>query len=224
MPMNKSMLKQLSLAVVLSVSALGVSAIWLAPSVEAADAKAKPSEATGQDYYARGFYPEALAEWKKAVEQEKNAGAAFRLGEEYFDAKVVKRDVPTAVKYYEFGADGGDARAQMDLGSMYDKGWGVPADAAKAAKWFEAAAQQGMAEAQYNVATMYQSGEGVEKSNVKAYMYYLLAVKFGFPQFASRELENLSGEMKPEEIKEATLAARDFKPVVTTVQNGVETR
>lgn len=224
MPINKSMLKQLSLAIALSLPALGAAALWLAPSVEAADAKATPTEATGQDFYARGYYPEALEEWKKAVEQEKNAGAAFRLGEEYFDAKVVKRDVPTAIKYYEFGANGGDARAQMDLGSMYDKGWGVPSDAAKAAKWFEAAAKQGMAEAQYNIATMYQSGEGVEKSSVKAYMYYLLAVKYGFPQFASRELENLSGEMEPDEIKEATLAARDFTPVVTTVQNGVETR
>lgn len=185
---------------------------------QAADAKQVPSEGTGQDYYRRGFYPEALAEWKIAVEKHDNAGAAFRLGEEYFDAKVVERDVPTAIKYYEIGAKGGDARAQMDLGSMYDKGWGVSRDAAKAAKWFEAAAVQGMAEAQYNVATMYQAGEGVAQDNVKAYMYYLLAVKNGFPQFAAKELENLSGEMKTDEIKQATLMARDFKPVVTTVQ------
>lgn len=182
----------------------------------AAGPAAAPSEATGQDLYRRGFYPEALAEWKKAVEQEKDAGAAFRLGEEYFDAKVVQRDVPTALKYYEIGANGGDARAQMDLGSMYDKGWGVTRDPVKAAQWYEAAAKQGMAEAQYNVATMYESGEGGAKDDKKAYMYFLLAVQNGFPQFAAKELEKLSGTMKPEDIRQATVMARDFKPVVTT--------
>ncbi|HEX7775234.1 MAG TPA: tetratricopeptide repeat protein [Parvibaculum sp.] len=177
-----------------------------------------PSEATGDDFYRRGYYPEALAEWKKAADTQHDAGAAFRLGEEYFDAKVVQRDLPTAIKYYEMGATGGDARAQMDLGSMYDKGWGVSRDAGKAAKWYEAAAKQGMAEAQYNIATMYQTGEGVEKDDTKAYMYYLLATKNGFPQFAAKELEKLSSAMKPESIKQATVLARDFKPVVTTKQ------
>jgi TPR repeat protein len=203
--------------------ALAIACLWMPPGMSSARAAdAVPSESTGQDLYKRGFYPEALAEWKKAVEQQKDAGAAFRLGEEYFDAKVVQRDVATALKYYAIGAEGGDARAQMDLGSMYDKGWGVSRDAAKAAKWYEAAARQGMAEAQYNVATMYQAGEGVEKDEKKAYMYFLLAVKSGFPQFAGKELENLSATMKPEDIRQATVMARDFKPVVTTKQ--AETR
>lgn len=201
------------LALCLSLATLFV---WMAPAQAAASKSSIPSEATGQDFYKRGYYPEALAEWKKAVKEEKDAGAAFRLGEEYFDAKVVQRDVPTALKFYVIGAEGGDARAQMDLGSMYDKGWGVSRDASKAAHWYEAAARQGMSEAQYNVATMYQSGEGVAKDNKKAYMYFLLAVKNGFPQFAGKELENLSAEMKPEDIKQATIMARDFKPVVTT--------
>lgn len=200
------------------VLCLGLASIfvWMTPAHAATSKSTSPSEATGQDFYKRGYYPEALAEWKKAVEKEKDAGAAFRLGEEYFDAKVVQRDIPTALKFYVIGAEGGDARAQMDLGSMYDKGWGVSRDATKAAHWYEAAAKQGMAEAQYNVATMYQSGEGVAKDNKKAYMYFLLAVKSGFPQFAGKELENLSAEMAPEDIRQATIMARDFKPVVTT--------
>lgn len=169
------------------------------------------SEATGADFYRRGYYPEALAEWKKAVAEQKDAGAAFRLGEEYFDAKVVERDVAQAVEYYKFGAENGDARAQMDLGSMYDKGWGVSRDAKQAARWYEAAAKQGMASAQYNVGTMYQAGEGVPKDDRKAYMYFLLAVQNGFPQFAGNELEKLSSEMSPEDIRQATVMAREFK-------------
>jgi TPR repeat protein len=210
--------RPLAVATMLFLLAMGMSILMPAERAHAADAKATPSEATGQDLYRRGFYPEALKEWKQAVKEEHSAGAAFRLGEEYFDAKVVERDVPTAIKYYEIGAKGGDARAQMDLGSMYDKGWGVSRDASKAAKWYEAAAVQGMAEAQYNVATMYQSGEGVAKDDVKAYMYYLLAVKNGFPQFAAKEIEKLSAEMKPADIKQATVLARDFVPKVTTVE------
>ncbi|HUD51106.1 tetratricopeptide repeat protein [Parvibaculum sp.] len=170
-----------------------------------------PSEASGADMYQRGYYPEALAEWKKAVDERQDAGAAFRLGEEYFDAKVVQRDVAAALKYYEFGAEHGDARAQMDLGSLFDKGWGVPRNPVEAAKWYEAAAKQGMAEAQYNIGTMYQAGEGVTKDDRKAYMYFLLAVQNGFPQFANKELEKMSGSMSPEDIKQATIMARDFK-------------
>ncbi|MFZ3033054.1 MAG: tetratricopeptide repeat protein [Parvibaculum sp.] len=201
----------------LFAGALVVSAFVSMPDQTAKAAETVHDESSGQELYRRGFYPEALTEWKKAVTENNNPGAAFRLGEEYFDAKVVERDVPTAIKYYEIGAKGGDARAQMDLGSMYDKGWGVSRDASKAAKWYEAAAIQGMAEAQYNVATMYQAGEGVAKDDVKAYMYYMLAVKSGFPQFASKELEGLSSTMAPADIKKATIMARDFKPVVTTV-------
>lgn len=170
-----------------------------------------PSEATGADLYQRGFYPEALAEWKKAVAEQKDPGAAFRLGEEYFDAKVVPRDVAQAIRYYQFGAEHGDARAQMDLGSMYDKGWGLPRNAGEAAKWYEAAAKQGLAVAQYNIGTMYQAGEGVAKDDKMAYMYYLLAVQNGFPQFAGKELEKLSAEMTPDQIRQATVMARDFK-------------
>jgi len=178
------------------------------PSIEG-----QPNEASGQDLYVRGFYPEALAEWKRAVEINKDPGAAFRLGEEHFDAKVVERDVETALKFYFIGAHGGDKRAQMDLGSMYDKGWGVPQDMKEAARWFEAAARQGLESSQYNIATMYEDGVGVEADKVKAYMYYQLAIEGGFPRFATDAIERLSESMTPAEIKQASMMARDFKPL-----------
>ena len=178
------------------------------PSIEGA-----PNEASGQDLYQRGFYPEALAEWKRAVEVNKDAGAAFRLGEEHFDAKVVERDVAEAVKYYTLGAEWGDMRAQMDLATMFDKGWGVQQDLARAAKWYEASAKQGQPSAQYNTATMYEEGVGVAADNIRAYMYYQLAIEGGFPQFAAEAIEKLSATMKPAEIKEATKLVRAFKPM-----------
>lgn len=181
------------------------------PSIEG-----QPNEASGQDLYSRGFYPEALAEWKRAVEINKDPGAAFRLGEEHFDAKVVERDVETAIKYYMIGAYGGDPRAQMDLASMYDKGWGVPQDMAEAARWYEAAARRGLESSQYNIATMYEDGVGVEPNKIKAYQYYQLAIEGGFPRFATEALEKLSEKMTPAEIKEATKLARSFTPLTQT--------
>lgn len=172
----------------------------------------QPNEASGADLYARGFYPEALAEWKRAVEENKDAGAAFKLAEEYFDAKVVERDLATAIKYYTLGAEWGDMRAQMDLATLFDKGWGVPQDMARAAKWYEAAAKQGLASSQYNIATMYQDGVGVAPDKVKAYMYYQLSIEGGFPKFATEALEGLAAEMSSAEIKEATKMARAFVP------------
>lgn len=178
------------------------------PSIEGA-----PNEASGQDLYQRGFYEQALAEWERAVEEKKDAGAAFQLAEAYFDAAVVERDIAKAVKYYTMGAEWGDARAQEDLGTLFDKGWGVPQDLSKAAKWYEASARQGHPSAQYNIGVMYEDGAGVEVDRVKAYMYYQLAIEGGFPKFATEALENLSAKMEPAEIKEATKMVRAFKPM-----------
>ncbi|MFN4355358.1 tetratricopeptide repeat protein [Parvibaculum sp.] len=176
------------------------------PSIEG-----QPNEASGEDLYQRGFYPEAIAEWKRAVEVNKDAGAAFRLGEEYLDAKVVERDIPAAVEYQTFGAKGGDMRAQLDLASFYDQGIGVEKDVRLAAIWYEAAAKQGHPSAQYNVGTMYEDGAGVPQDNVRAYMYYQLAIEGGFPRLATGAIERLSEVMAPAEIKQATLMVRSFK-------------
>ena len=178
--------------------------------ITTADQVKDPSEAAGQDLYHRGFYDAAIKVWRRAVEKKKDAGAAFRLGEEYFDAKVVKRDMKKAVKYMTIGAEGGDPRAQMDLGTYYDKGWGVPHDPKLAAKWYKASADNGKPDAQYNVGTMYEEGEGVEKNMKMAYAYYLLAAKNNFPNYPAEAIKRISKEMSSEEIKEASKMALEM--------------
>lgn len=170
------------------------------------------TEAVGYDLYRRGFYEEAIAVWTIAADENGDAGAAFRLGEEHFDAKVVERDVALAVKYLRMGAEGGDERAQEDLATMYDNGWGVAADLDKAAQWYLAAALQGNPVAQYNIGTMYEMGDSVELNIEKAYMYFLLAVEGGFPHFSTNALENISLQMTAQQIKDATVMARQFVP------------
>ncbi len=201
-------------ALILAAAAIGAMITQSGAAEVPAEASEGPaSEATGHDLYRRGYYEEAIAEWTKAADENGDAGAAFRLGEEYFDAKVVTRDVPTAIKYLTLGAEGGDDRAQQDLATMYDNGWGVTADIDKAAHWYLEAANRGSAVSQYNIATMYETGTSVEKDMQKAYMYYLLAIEGGFPHFATTELENVSRVMTAQQIKDATIMAREFTPI-----------
>lgn len=175
--------------------------------VTTADQVKDASEASGEDLYHRGFYEAAMKVWKRAVEEKKDPGAAFRLGEEYFDAKVVDRSMTDAVKYMMIGAEGGDPRAQMDLGTFYDKGWGVKHDPKLAARWYKAAADNGKPDAQYNIGTMYEDGEGVEQDHKLAYAYYLMAAKNGFPNYPAEAIKRLSREMEPADIKAASKMA-----------------
>jgi len=201
-----------ALALLLALSLNFVRPAFAAPAeaITTADQVKDPSEAAGEDLYHRGFYDAAMTVWKRAVAEKKDAGAAFRLGEEYFDAKVVDRSITDAVKYMMIGAEGGDARAQMDLGTYYDKGWGVPHDSKLAAKWYKAAADNGKPDAQYNVGTMYEEGEGVNQDYKLAYAYYLMAAKNGFPNYPAKAIERLSKKMEPADIKAASKMAAEM--------------
>ena len=75
------------------------------------------SEREGLDIYQRGHYLEAIEYWKKAAAAG-DAGSAYRLSEEYFDAKIVKRDLKVAFQYLQQAAKGNDARAITDLASF----------------------------------------------------------------------------------------------------------
>jgi TPR repeat protein len=111
------------------------------------------SEREGLDIYQRGLYLEAIEYWKKAAAAG-DAGSAYRLSEEFFDAKIVKRDIKLALKYLQQASKGNDARALTDLASMYDYGTGVKKDRKKAAKLYLRAANMGMPAAMFNVAAM----------------------------------------------------------------------
>ena len=101
------------------------------------------SEREGQDIYRRGQYEEAIEYWKKAAEAG-DAGSAYRLSEEFFDAKVVKRDIGLAFKYLKQAAEKADPRALTDLASLYDYGTGVPMNRERAAQLYLQAARLGM--------------------------------------------------------------------------------
>lgn len=207
-------MRGIAMALALSLTAISSSVLFAEHAFAETGDKpmvAGPSEASGEDLYHRGFYPEAMEEWKKAVREKHDFGAAYRLGEEYLDGKFVPRDIDQALMFYRIGAEGGDKRAQMDYGMMYDKGYGVKPDMAVAAKWYELSAQQDFVSAQFNIGTMYEDGVGVPRDPIKAYMYLLLASQNGFAQFAGPELDKLTPKLSSAEIKKASQMARDFR-------------
>ena len=74
------------------------------------------SEREGLDIYQRGLYLEAIEYWKKAAAAG-DAGSAFRLSEEYFDAKIVKRDLKLAFQYLQQAAIREKIRNILFIGS-----------------------------------------------------------------------------------------------------------
>ena len=116
-----------------------------------------------------------------------------------------------AVSWYRIAADQGDADAQYNLGTMYRDGEGVPRDYAEALKWFRKAAVQGDARAQASLGIMYTIGSGVPQDYVLALMWSNLAAsQENEGAISLREL--VASKMTPEQITEAEILAREWRP------------
>jgi TPR repeat protein len=90
---------------------------------------------------------------------------------------VQRKDYAAAVRLLQPLAEGGDARAQVQLGSLYYHGHGVPEDDAQALQLYDRAARQGHAQAQYLLANLYAFGhasvpEGHDAMRVAAQWYF----------------------------------------------------
>ncbi len=171
------------------------------------------SEREGLDIYQRGHYQKAIKYWIKAAASG-DAGSAYRLSEEYFDAKVVKRDLKLALKYLHQAADKGDPRALTDLASLYDNGIGVKENRKRAAKLYLRAAKLGIPAAMFNIASMLETGEGITQNEIEAYKFYLLSKDLGFAPFANKALAVMASNMTPEQLAEAEKRANNFVPGV----------
>ena len=69
-------------------------------------------------------------------------------------------------------ANGGNAKAQIDLGLKYEYGDGVPRDYSQAVKWYRKAADQGDDVAQNALGRMYVRGYGVPQDYAEAVKWY----------------------------------------------------
>lgn len=115
----------------------------------------------------------------KALAEQYDAQAQYRLGFKYYIGKGVQQNYIKAFEWYLKAANQGHFEAQNNLGELYEYGKGVEQDSAKAFIWYLKAAEQGDALAQSNVGTLYHRGHGVEKDYAKAIEWYLKSASQG---------------------------------------------
>lgn len=86
------------------------------------------------------------------------ASAQFNLAVMYQEGQGVKRDMESALKWYEAAANQGYMEAQYNLGLLHDRFLGSARDTKEAIKWYRLAAKQGYADAQTNLGLMFEEG------------------------------------------------------------------
>ena len=178
---------------------------------------------SGEDMFQRGFYDEALAQWREDADAG-DSYAAYRLGIEYFDGQVIERDFEMAARYHQLASDLGNPAAMFELASFYEAGLGLDQNIMEAADWYLESARRGFPPSQHNVATMFEEGAGVDQDFVQAYLFYSLAIQQGFRVNYARDettgegilidpRDQLREMMTPEEVTEAEAAFDAFVPV-----------
>lgn len=102
--------------------------------------------------------------------------AQYILGWMYYVGNHVKKDLPTALTWYEKAAEQGNPKAQFNLSNIYRRGRGVQRNPERAVYWTEKAANNGVAKAQASLGIHYFTGSGVSASDMAAYEWLSIAV------------------------------------------------
>jgi TPR repeat protein len=126
----------------------------------------------------------------------------YDLGVMYFSGIGVKKDLKTALRWFEMAAHQGHPRAQNDLAVMLLKGKGIDKpNSAKAYVWFLRAAEQNFADAQFNLGLLLTegTGQGIPRHFPLAYMWLEIAAQNGLLEARNRQVM-LAKNMKEKEI------------------------
>ncbi len=187
-------------------------AFFIAATIHAAIAQDALED--GLAAYRSGDYIKAVQVWRALAEQG-DPVAQYRLGAMYAEGKGVVQDDATALTWFQRSANQGNADAQYNVGASYAEGAGVGRDEVEAAKWFRRAAEQGMAFAQINLGLLYAAGHGVPQNNIEAMKWLGLAVIAlppGGPRSdAARAMQDVAEKMAPEESRQARERIRAWK-------------
>ena len=129
------------------------------------------------------------------------AKLGFRKRENcYLEGRGVKKNVNTALYWYEQAAKNGCAEAQFNLGNCYFSGIGVIQNYEEAFKFYKAAADHGSAQAYYNLGSCYLEGKGVEKNELEALVCYEKAAACG--DASLREKVNIMKELLKSKVEQ----------------------
>jgi TPR repeat protein len=125
---------------------------------------------------------EAL-QWLQKAADAGQIQAWYDLGFIYANSAGVKEDLPAAVKYWQIGAEKGNADCQFSVGLVYQAGeripGGVKADPVEAVKWYQLAAEQNHTEAIQHLAMMNSMGMGIKQDNLEAIKWFRKGAELG---------------------------------------------
>jgi TPR repeat protein len=149
------------------------------------------------------------ATWFRKAADQGYGPAQAMLGGMYAMGGGVPPDPAQAAAWFRKAAEQGDVTGETGLATCYARGVGVPQDSEKAFFWFKKAAEQRFLPGQINVGLMYQGGHGVAQDRVQALMWFDLAAGHLLPDsvqgaaIATKARDQLSAQMKPEQVEEA---------------------
>ncbi len=164
----------------------------------------------GMAAYKKKDYAEAFRLWRPLAEKG-FAKAQFNLAILYIIGSGAPKDPRKAIEWLRKSANQNHTGAQYNLGLMYLNGEGIKQSDKEAVKWFRKAAEMGDPLAQYGLSAMYVYGKGVPKDYVKAHLWSNLAARRGIKE-AEKARDDIAGNMTPEQLINARLLARSWKP------------
>lgn len=128
--------------------------------------------------YSKGDY-DAAAPLLRALANEGDRSAQFKLGVLYEEGKGVPKNYTEAIRWYCVASAQGDADAPFHIGRIYHDGRGMPQDQARALKWYRVGANRGEPKAQVNLGVIYASGQGVLRNYAEAAKWFRIAAEHG---------------------------------------------
>lgn len=128
--------------------------------------------------------------------------------------KAHQKNPETAIKWYRFAAESGDAESAFIMGCFFEEGKGVQIDKNEAKRWYLVAARAGNAFAQWNLGVLMGKDFG---DHVEAYKWMNIAIAIDQRKpFGNRgawkvhDLENLERKMTREQVLEAQRRSTAF--------------
>lgn len=164
--------------------------------------------------------PAEAAKWFRKAADRNHVEAQFYLAAAFEKGLGVKQDFAEAATWYRKSAEQGSASAQINLGTLHLDGHGMKPDAAEAVRWFRRAAAQGHVVAQFNSGLAAAEGKGTKTDFAEAYFWLTLAIRQGH-ETAHHAREQVSLQMSPDQIFEASQRVQKFAPVSEIKTNAV---
>ena len=199
--------------------------VGCSPKTELEKLERRAKQGDAQSQFDFGFVyanidPVEASKWFGKAAAQGHMEAQFYLAAALEKGLGVKQDFAEAAAWYRKSAEQGSASAQINLGTLHLDGHGVKQDAAEAVRWFRRAAAQGHVVAQFNSGLAAAEGKGVKTDLADAYFWLTLAIRQGH-ETAHHAREQVSLQMLPDQIFEASQRAQKFAPMSEAKTNAV---